>query len=83
MTLAWNPDQYLKFATSRTRAASDLLARVPLESPTSVVDLGCGPGNSTELLLRRWPAARITGVDSSAEMLAAARKFSDHRSSRA
>jgi trans-aconitate 2-methyltransferase len=73
VTLAWNPAQYLKFAGTRTRAAADLLARVPLESPSSVVDLGCGPGNSTELLARRWPHAAITGVDSSAEMLASAR----------
>ncbi len=73
MTLTWNPAQYLKFAGSRTRAASDLLARVPLESPTAVVDLGCGPGNSTALLAARWPEAKITGVDSSQEMLASAR----------
>lgn len=73
MNLAWNPEQYLRFADARTRAASDLLARVPLEAPATVVDLGCGPGNSTALLAARWPAARITGVDSSPEMLAAAR----------
>ncbi|HET8901335.1 MAG TPA: methyltransferase domain-containing protein, partial [Holophagaceae bacterium] len=74
MTLTWDPAQYLKFAGTRTRAASDLLARVPLDAPSTVVDLGCGPGNSTELLARRWPGARVTGVDSSAEMLASARK---------
>ncbi|HET6330937.1 MAG TPA: methyltransferase domain-containing protein [Holophagaceae bacterium] len=74
MTLVWNPTQYLKFAGTRTRAASDLLARVPLESPSSIVDLGCGPGNSTELLALRWPQALIAGVDSSAEMLASAHK---------
>ncbi|MBS1582689.1 MAG: methyltransferase domain-containing protein [Acidobacteria bacterium] len=74
MTLPWNPAQYLKFAGSRTRAASELLARVPLEAPPAVVDLGCGPGNSTALLAARWPGARITGVDSSPEMLAAARE---------
>jgi trans-aconitate 2-methyltransferase len=74
VTLTWNPAQYLKFAGTRTRAASDLLARVPLESPSSVVDLGCGPGNSTELLVRRWPQARVMGVDSSTEMLASAHK---------
>lgn len=73
MSLTWNPDQYLKFAGTRTRAAADLLARVPLVSPASIVDLGCGPGNSTALLAARWPQARITGVDSSPEMLAAAR----------
>jgi trans-aconitate 2-methyltransferase len=74
MTLAWNPAQYLKFAGTRTRAAVDLLARVHLASPASIVDLGCGPGNSTALLAARWPEARITGVDSSTEMLDAARK---------
>lgn len=73
MTLTWNPAQYLKFAGPRTRAASDLLSRVPLEAPRVVVDLGCGPGNSTALLAARWPSARIMGVDSSAEMLASAR----------
>ena len=73
MTLAWNPAQYLKFAGSRTRAAADLLARVMLDSPSTIVDLGCGPGNSTALLAARWPGAQITGVDSSEDMLAAAR----------
>ena len=72
MTLAWNPTQYLKFAGSRTRAAADLLARVTLDAPATVVDLGCGPGNSTALLAARWPKAKVTGVDSSPEMLAAA-----------
>jgi trans-aconitate 2-methyltransferase len=74
----WNPSQYLKFADERTRPAADLLARVPLAAPATIVDLGCGPGNSTELLARRWPQARLTGVDSSANMLAdAARAHPD------
>ena len=74
MTLAWNPEQYLKFAGPRTRAASELLGHVQLESPSTGVDLGCGPGNSTALLSARWPDAKIIGVDSSPEMLAAARE---------
>jgi trans-aconitate 2-methyltransferase len=71
--LTWQPERYLVFADQRTRAALDLLARVPLASPGRVADLGCGPGNSTALLAQRWPAAAIIGVDSSPEMLAQAR----------
>ena len=70
----WDDAQYVKFVDARTRPAAELLARVPLAKAARVVDLGCGPGNSTELLCERWPSARITGVDSSAEMLGRARK---------
>ena len=69
----WNPELYRRFEAERTRPAKDLLAQVPLDRPMSVVDLGCGPGNSTELLVERFPAARITGVDNSAAMIESAR----------
>lgn len=68
----WDDRVYLQFSAFRTRAAADLLARVPVDRVTRVVDLGCGPGNSTELLVDRWPDAYHIGVDSSAEMLARA-----------
>jgi len=74
--VAWDPAQYLKFAGERLRPALDLLARIPSEAPDTVVDLGCGAGTLTPLLLQRWPHARLVGVDSSPEMLAKAR--ADH-----
>ena len=67
--MTWNPEQYLKFAGPRLRPALDLLARVDLENPRIIFDLGCGAGNVTRLLAERWPAARLVGVDSSPEML--------------
>jgi trans-aconitate 2-methyltransferase len=70
----WNPELYRRFEDERTRPARDLLARVPLEAPTHVFDLGCGPGNSTELLVERFPAAQVVGTDNSEAMLASARQ---------
>lgn len=69
----WNPSLYLHFAAERSRPAVELLARVSLENIEYIADLGCGPGNSTALLHQRWPAARITGIDSSPAMIAEAR----------
>ena len=69
----WDPSQYLRFAAERARPAIDLLARIPIDAPGTVYDLGCGPGNVTRLLHERWPDARVVGVDSSEEMLGRAR----------
>jgi trans-aconitate 2-methyltransferase len=70
----WNSAQYLKFAAERTQPAVDLTARVRVEAPGQVMDLGCGPGNSTAVLAQRWPEAELTGLDSSAAMIAAAKQ---------
>ena len=69
----WDAGQYLRYGGERARPFIDLIARIGAEAPSSVVDLGCGPGNLTALLAQRWPAADVRGVDSSPEMIEAAR----------
>jgi trans-aconitate 2-methyltransferase len=76
MAHEWDATQYLRFSDARTLPAIDLLSRIELGAARAVVDLGCGPGNSTAPLKARWPDAAVTGIDSSEELLAAARR--DH-----
>ncbi len=73
----WDPERYLAYADQRGRPFVDLITRIGAPAPEwpapeSVVDLGCGPGNLTRLLAERWPDARVTGLDSSPEMIAKA-----------
>jgi trans-aconitate 2-methyltransferase len=72
--MSWSPEQYLRFEQPRLRPAFDLLARVALESPERICDLGCGTGSMTRVLAERWPQAQIFGVDASASMLSKARE---------
>jgi trans-aconitate 2-methyltransferase len=66
----WNPDLYLKYANERTQPSIDLINRIKINSqPKSILDIGCGPGNSSQALLQRWPDARLTGIDNSANMI--------------
>ena len=71
--MSWDPASYLQYTGERLRPAIDLLARVPLGQPRSIVDLGCGAGNVTALLAQRWPDAQIMGIDNDEAMLARAR----------
>lgn len=70
--MRWDPAQYGRYAGERGRPFLDLLARIDCESPRRVVDLGCGPGDLTEVLCGRWPGAAVEGLDSSSEMITAA-----------
>ncbi len=68
----WDPETYLAFGDHRARPFHDLLARVGARDPGLVVDLGCGPGTLTRLLIKRWPKATVMALDSSPEMVQAA-----------
>ena len=72
--MSWSAAQYVKFEEERTRPVRDLVQRIPNSGVARAADIGCGPGNSTEVLRERYPEARIVGLDSSPDMIAAARK---------
>ena len=72
--MKWSAKQYVVFEDERTRPVRDLLNAVPDTQAHAVVDLGCGPGNSTEMLAARFPRAAVKGVDTSPDMIAAARR---------
>lgn len=69
MSHAWDPQRYLTYADERGRPFVDLVTRVDVAEPRTVVDLGCGPGNLTALLAERWPDAQVRGIDSSEAMI--------------
>src|SRR5215471_7117686 len=77
---SWNPSQYSAFLDLRTRPSYDLAQRINLTAPRKIIDLGCGPGNSTAVCAQRWPDASILGLDNSPEMIAAARAAQPDRS---
>jgi len=69
----WSPEQYLKYKTERTQPALDLVNRINVLNPKKILDVGCGPGNSTEVLYNKYPNAFILGIDKSKEMITTAK----------
>lgn len=65
----WNPNLYMQFSSERTQPSIDLVAKINSVEPKSIIDVGCGPGNSTQVLVKRWPEAKTTGLDSSSAMI--------------
>lgn len=74
----WNPDLYLTFEKERTLPAKDLISRIEITNPKRILDVGCGSGNSTHELKRRWPNAEIIGIDNSTSMIEKARTLYDN-----
>ena len=70
----WNPELYLKFKNERTAPSIDLLSKIKIDNPGSIIDLGCGPGNSTQILHQKWPHSKLLGIDSSVEMIKKAKE---------
>ena len=70
----WNPGLYLKFDKERIQPSIDLVSRIRIDNPSRIIDIGCGPGNSTQILFQRWPGSMILGIDNSPAMIAKAKK---------
>lgn len=70
----WSSTQYLKFNDERTIPVHDLISKIPLSKPSHIIDLGCGPGNSTSILVDRFQSSKITGMDSSPDMIEKAKR---------
>ena len=74
----WKPNLYLEFGRERTQPSIDLVARIDYNEPKRIIDIGCGPGNSTSVLKMRWANAEITGLDNSESMISEAKsKYPD------
>ncbi|MCK9211736.1 MAG: methyltransferase domain-containing protein [Ignavibacteriaceae bacterium] len=65
----WNPELYLKYHNERTQPSIDLISRINFSNPRNIIDIGCGPGNSTQILVDRWPKSKIVGIDNSPAMI--------------
>jgi trans-aconitate 2-methyltransferase len=80
MSKDWNPDLYLKFDKERTQPSIDLVSRIKFNNPGKIIDIGCGPGNSTQVLVARWTDSAILGIDNSPAMIEKAKRDYPHQS---
>jgi trans-aconitate 2-methyltransferase len=69
MNTEWNPELYLRFKKERTQPSIDLVKRIEIDEPGTIIDIGCGPGNSTQVLRERWGGSEIIGIDNSEKMI--------------
>ncbi len=65
----WEPDSYLKFGKDRIHPTMDLVSRIDMEHPANILEIGCGSGDSTQVLHKRWPDSKILGIDTSEKMI--------------
>lgn len=70
----WDPNSYLKFDKERIQPSIDLASRIKFDNPSRIIDIGCGPGNSTQVILQKWPGSAIIGIDNSKTMIEKAKK---------
>lgn len=70
----WDSEQYIKFERQRTQPSIDLISRIRELKPKNILDIGCGPGNSTYQLHKAFRTAKVTAVDNSENMLNKARR---------
>jgi trans-aconitate 2-methyltransferase len=70
----WDAATYDRISDPHVRWASDVIERLDPRGVDTILDAGCGTGRVTEMVLRRFPDARVIAVDSSEPMLAEARR---------
>lgn len=67
--MPWNPEIYNKFKNIRYQPFYDLADFIEPVNGMKAIDIGCGTGEQTAILAKKFPEAHFLGVDSSAEML--------------
>jgi trans-aconitate 2-methyltransferase len=72
MTYQWNSEEYAKNSAAQFEWARELIAKLRLVGNESALDIGCGDGKVTNLLAECVPHGRVTGIDSSPDMIALA-----------